>query len=85
MDPKEIDEIIRQSKDKTKKIVNFVWLIILVFLIVGSFTPAREKAALGLIIFTLGWVMSEVLGRGIVATKALFFKSNNDNNSNKEQ
>lgn len=83
---KELEEITARAKEKAKSVVDFLWLIILVFLIVGSFTSMREQAAVGLVVFMMVRIFTGVLTDGVTATKALFFSKKSDtNNTNKEQ
>jgi len=77
----------KRVKTKTKHVVNFLWLVVGIFLLVGSFTPFKQEVAIGLILFTVLWMFNQVIGRGIESTNVLFFskKSDSNNNNNKEQ
>lgn len=84
-DDKELEQKIASMKVKINHVFNFLWFLLLTFLLVGSFLPAvKEKAVFGLVLLAMGWVSSEIMSRGIEATRALFL-SENDSNNNKEQ
>ncbi len=87
---KELAEITARAKEKAKSIMDFLWLVVLAFLIIGSFTSMQEQATVGLIVFTMVRIFVGVLTEGVTATKALFFSKKSDsndtsNNANKEQ
>lgn len=84
----ELAAIEERAKTKVKHVVNFLWLVVGVFLLVGSFTPFKQEVAIGVVLFTVLWMFNQVIGRGIESTKVLFFsnpKKSDSNNSNKEQ
>jgi hypothetical protein len=63
-------------------IFNVIFLLLLVFLGVGTFLPAhREQATLGVLILISGWVMSKIIQEGLQSL-FFFFEKKEDHDDN---
>jgi hypothetical protein len=63
--------------------INVVFLLLLVFLMVGScMAEHREQATLGVLLLVAGWVMSKILHAGIQSMVFFFTKKTQDHDNN---
>ena len=63
--------------------LNVIYLILLVFLMVGSFmADHREQATLGILILVAGWVICKIMQAGIQSTAFFFTKKTQNHDSN---
>lgn len=83
---KDVKNTATKITKKASSIFDFIWFVLLAFLLVGSLTQSQNRMIVAILVLLIGWVANEIISRGIAATNALFFSKKNENdNINKEE